>query len=289
VSAGSSDSTSSQPLPTDVQPPQFTTQPASRTVTVGQSATFMVSVSGQSPFNYQWFKNGSSILGATSSSYTTPPTTSLDNGAQFVVTVSNSGGAATSSPATLTVNPGTLLLSLNPTSLSFGDVTIGSSATKQATLTNTGTATVTLAGLSVSGAGFSASGVSTGQALAPGQSASIRVTFQPSVGGSANGAVTVASDAATVTLGLTGSGVQLVTHSVSLSWSPSASSVTGYQVYSSQVSGGPYTRLTTSAVPVTSYTDGSVQSGKTYYYVVTSIGSDAVESAYSEQATAVVQ
>src|SRR5207245_585351 len=47
---------------------------------------------------------GTAISGATSASYTTPATTSSDNGAQFTVVVSNSVGSVTSSAATLTVN-----------------------------------------------------------------------------------------------------------------------------------------------------------------------------------------
>src|SRR4029077_610241 len=68
-------------------PPSITTQPASQTVTAGQTATFSVTATGTAPLSYQWQKNGTAISGATSSSYTTPATTSSDNGAQFTVVV----------------------------------------------------------------------------------------------------------------------------------------------------------------------------------------------------------
>src|SRR5437764_124951 len=84
--------------------PSITTQPANQTVTVGQTATFTVVATGTAPLSYQWRKNGTAISGATSASYTTPATTSADNGAKFVVVVSNSAGNATSNAATLTVN-----------------------------------------------------------------------------------------------------------------------------------------------------------------------------------------
>jgi hypothetical protein len=85
--------------------PTITTQPANRTVTIGQTASFSVVASGTAPLSYQWRKNGTNISGATSSSYTTPATVSSDNGATFSVVVSNSAGSVTSNNATLTVNP----------------------------------------------------------------------------------------------------------------------------------------------------------------------------------------
>lgn len=89
--------------------PTITTQPIGRTVTAGSTATFSVVASGNS-LTYQWQKaaSGSStfanIAGATASSYTTPATTSTDNGAQFRVVVTNASGSTTSSAASLTVS-----------------------------------------------------------------------------------------------------------------------------------------------------------------------------------------
>jgi hypothetical protein len=87
--------------------PYITTQPANQAVTAGQTATFSVTASGTAPLSYQWQKNGTDITGATSANYTTPVTTTADSGEQFRVVVSNPAGSATSSTATLTVNPGT--------------------------------------------------------------------------------------------------------------------------------------------------------------------------------------
>jgi hypothetical protein len=64
--------------------------------------------------SYQWQKNGSAISGAMSASYTTPATTSADNGAQFQVVVSSSAGSVTSNAATLTVNAGAVPPSITP-------------------------------------------------------------------------------------------------------------------------------------------------------------------------------
>ena len=84
--------------------PSITQQPSNQTVTVGQTATFSVKATGTTPLTYQWQKGTTPISGATSATYTTPATTSADNGSQFKVVVSNSVGKVTSNAATLTVN-----------------------------------------------------------------------------------------------------------------------------------------------------------------------------------------
>jgi hypothetical protein len=271
-------------------PPSITAQPASTTVIVGQTATFSVTCSGTPTLTYQWNKNGAAINGATSYSYTTPATASSDSGAQITVTVSNSVGSVTSNAATLTVNAAASPLNANVSSLSFGSVNIGSSSVQSVTFTNAGGSNITIAGVSISGAGYSATGISTGQILTAGQTATLSVTFTPASTGSLPGSVTVASNAtnspATVTL--SGTGAQPVSHSVTLSWSASSSSVTGYNVYRSTVSGGPYTKLNSSLIATTSYTDTAVVAGQTYYYVVTSVDSSNMESAYSNEVSALV-
>jgi hypothetical protein len=85
--------------------PSITQQPSNQTVTAGQTATFSVTAAGTAPLAYQWQKGTTAITGATSASYTTPATTTSDNGTQFSVVVSNALGNATSNAATLTVNP----------------------------------------------------------------------------------------------------------------------------------------------------------------------------------------
>src|SRR5260370_28924564 len=83
--------------------PLITAQPSSQSVLSGQTATFSVTANGTAPLSYQWTRNGTAMSSATSSSYTTPAETTSDNGAQFIVVVSNSVGNVTSSVVTLTV------------------------------------------------------------------------------------------------------------------------------------------------------------------------------------------
>jgi len=86
--------------------PTITTQPADRTVSVGQTATFTVVAAGTAPLAYQWRKNGTAIAGATATSYTTPAVASADSGATFSVAVTNAAGSVTSRSALLTVSGG---------------------------------------------------------------------------------------------------------------------------------------------------------------------------------------
>jgi fibronectin type 3 domain-containing protein len=92
-----------------------------------------------------------------------------------------------------------------------------------------------------------------------------------------------------ITAALGGGCVTGSSHSVSLTWSPSSSSgVAGYNVYRSSTSGGSYTKINSSLVSGTNYTDSTVQSGQTYYYVTTAVNTSNAESAYSNQAVAVI-
>ena len=86
------------------QAPSITKQPASVTISPGQSATFSVTASGTAPLTYPWQRNSVNISGATSSSYTLANAQLTDNGSLFRCVVRNSLGTATSNNATLTVS-----------------------------------------------------------------------------------------------------------------------------------------------------------------------------------------
>src|ERR1019366_771604 len=117
-------------------PPVITTQPASQTVTAGQTASFTVTATGTATLTYQWRKNGTAISGATAASYTTPATTAADNGAQFTATITNSVGNVTSNAATLTVTPAPVTPSIT-TQPASQTVTVGQTAIFSVTATGT--------------------------------------------------------------------------------------------------------------------------------------------------------
>ncbi len=83
--------------------PLIVMAPQAQLAFVGQRASFSVTASGTGPLAYQWRRNGTPIVGATSMAYITPVTTLADNGANFDVVVSNSVGSITSPAVLLTV------------------------------------------------------------------------------------------------------------------------------------------------------------------------------------------
>jgi fibronectin type 3 domain-containing protein len=112
--------------------------------------------------------------------------------------------------------------------------------------------------------------------------------------------ITVGAGTATGTYPITvtgrGGGIQhtakvtlTVTAQVALSWTASTTSgIVGYNAYRSMISGGPYTKLNSSLISITSYTDQALHSGYTYFYVTTAVDSQGNESVYSNQAAATV-
>jgi hypothetical protein len=210
-----------------------------------------------------------------------PTTTGLFNG---IVTLTLSSGRQVSDSVSGTGI--TLNLTLTPASLNFGNTVIDESSALSVLVTNTGTAAVTISSDSITGAGFTLEDLSLPVTLNPNQTTSFSVNFDPNAAGAFTGTASLVSNATnSPTLEtLSGSGI----HAVSLTWTASTSpGVTGYDIYRALVSGGPYTEITSTPVPGTSYTDTTVQAGETYYYVATAIAGDET-SVYSVQAQATV-
>lgn len=190
--------------------------------------------------------------------------------------------------ATASAVASTPLLISSVSNLSFGDVSLGGSSSLGATLANSGNTNVTISGVSVTGTEFSVTGVPANTTVAPGQTASLNITFAPMTVGAGVGSIAVNSNsvnAVTITLG--GNGVQPGAHAVALSWDPSTAAVIGYYVYRA-AAGGSYAKLNTAAIVNTQYADSNLQSGQTYTYVVTAVDADNVESSYSDPVLAAI-
>jgi hypothetical protein len=115
----------------------------------------------------------------------------------------------------------------NPTSFSFGNVQTGTSQTQTETLKNTGGENLTISQASVSGGGFSYTGLTLPFSLAPNQSTTFGVVFAPTIAGSSTGllSLTVSGSSTTVDMALSGSGVAPAT----LTASPASLTFTGVQ------------------------------------------------------------
>jgi len=181
-------------------------------------------------------------------------------------------------------------LSVAPTSMDFGNVTVGTQASQNGTLNATG-ASVTVSSGTVNGSAFVLTGISFPVTILAGQHVQFSVTFTPTANGVVSGSINFASDASNAPTieSLTGTGVPPAQHSVGLSWTASISqNIIGYNIYRGIKSGGPYAKINSVLNASTLYTDTSVVDGKTYYYVTTAVNSTNQESSYSNQAQAII-
>lgn len=180
-------------------------------------------------------------------------------------------------------------LTVSPQSLAFGNVLIGTSAKQTVALSNSSSTSITVSSIGITGTGFSQTGPTLPLTLASGQSSSITVAFAPQNSGSVSGALQISSNASnpSVNVALSGTG-STVQHSVAVNWTASTSTVAGYNVYRGTLSGGPYSKINTTLITGLTYTDSTVSSGATYYYVVTAVAADGTESSFSNQVQAVI-
>src|SRR6476660_9575432 len=104
--------------------------------------------------------------------------------------------------------PSSGVLSSAPASFDFGNVTVGNTQSLSGTVTNTGATSIIVSQVSISGAGFTISGISTPLTLAAAQSTNFTVQFTPVSAGVSSGNITVSSDAsdATFTIAVSGTG-----------------------------------------------------------------------------------
>jgi hypothetical protein len=180
-------------------------------------------------------------------------------------------------------------LGINPSSLNFGNVNVGSSATSQATLTaSNGSVTISSDGSTSSE--FAITGLSLPITLPSGQSLSVTIQFTPNASGAASGQVGFTSNAenSPTVEQVAGTGVAQDSHNVYLSWQPGQGNPVGYNIYRGTSQSGPYQMINTSLDASTNYTDYTVVAGDTYYYVATEVNAQGEESGYSNVAEAVI-
>ncbi len=171
------------------------------------------------------------------------------------VSVTFTPTAAGSRSGTLTVNAGGVtsattlsgtgiapgpVLGAAPASLSFAGTVVGNSATAQTvTVTNSGTSSASVSGVSVTGDFSQANNCSS---VAVGASCAVTVTFTPTTNGTRTGTLTVASNAnnSPTTVALTGTGINSSTN-IALNQPASASSANGSYVAANMTDGNTST------------------------------------------------
>jgi fibronectin type 3 domain-containing protein len=151
---------------------------------------------------------------------------------------------------------------------------------------------VTISAASVTGTGFTISGLALPLTLNPGQTATLNIQFDPTTAGSVSGKVvlTTNTSAGSATVVLSGTG-QSISYAVDLSWSAPSSSTdpaVGYNVYRALGGTSSYQRLNSAVNGSTSYADSSVTAGTTYTYYVTSVDAAGAESSPSNFWTAAI-
>src|SRR6202050_2304790 len=116
----------------------------------------------------------------------------------------------TSSTKTTPSNPGAGILSPSVTSVSFGSIAVGNTATQSLTVTNTGLGAVTISGATLTGAGFTVVGGNPFGTMGVGRSSTIQLHFPPTSGGATPGSLTILSDAsnAPLAIAIAGTGTQ---------------------------------------------------------------------------------
>lgn len=195
------------------------------------------------------------------------------------VTLSGKGIASPVGPA----------LTLQTSTVAFGNVQVQTTSSQNVTVTSSGTAPLIISKITVAGNGFKVSGATLPLTLAPTNSVTLTISFDPAAAGAVSGSVTIVSNAtpAQSSIALSGTG-EVKAYQVDLSWnSPSDSKdpVAGYDVFREAEGGSKYQLMNAAPVVTTSYTDTTVAGGTTYKYYVESVDSSGNASAPSNTFT----
>ena len=262
--------------------------PSSVTLAPSQTQAFTATVTNASNTAVTWSLSPSVGSISVAGLYTAPA--SIASEQTITVTATSVADATKSASASVSLVIPTL--SINATSLAFGNVIVNTPTTQSLTLTSTGTAPVTINSVALTGVGFAVVSWPTSPVtLNPGQTATLLVQFDPTVTGSATGQLTITSTSTTngaANIALSGTGEP---HEVDLSWNAPSSSVdpvAGYDVYRSSNGGTTYQLLNSSVDTATTYADMTVVAGQTYDFIVESVDASGFTSVPSNTITEMI-
>jgi hypothetical protein len=207
-------------------PGTLSTAPASisfSTVQVGQSQTQSETLSNTGGTNLTVTQATLSGTGFSTTDLNLPLRLAPGQSASFSVTFAPQSAGSASGKLALTDDgagsplnialSGTAVAAGNltgsPTSFSFGNVQVGTHQTQTETLKNSGGENLTISQATLTGAGFSYTGLSLPLTLAPNQSTTFGVAFTPPTAGAAHGtlSISVSGSSTTLDIALSGTGV----------------------------------------------------------------------------------
>lgn len=273
--------------------------PSTQSVQLGSTANYTVTITAQNGY-----ASAASLaltgLPAGATATFTPQSVTGSGSARLVVSTSTTTPVGTF-PLTINASSGTLTHTASATLVvsPVADFAITASPASQSLQPGASTTyTISIAGQSgYSGvANLAATGLPSG-AIATFNPTSISGTGSAQLTITTIGATPAGTDPITVTatsgtethtVSLTLIVLPAIQHSVALNWLDTDSTIAGYNIYRSNQSGNGFSRLNSSLTTTTSYTDKTVQSGSTYYYVVTAVNNAGVESGFSAIAQAII-
>jgi len=194
--------------------------PTTATVASGGTQQFSAQITNTSNTAVTWSATSGTV--SASGLFTAPTVTATKT---VTVTATSVADNTKSSSATVTVNTAAGILTLNPTSISFGSVTVGqTSPILTTTLTNTGNASLTITNDSISAGDFNWGGKGTCNygTLAPGATCLYSAKFTPTAAGTRTGTITIYSTASNSTVTLPLSGIGTTTTAGTLGVSPAS-------------------------------------------------------------------
>ncbi len=246
-------------------------------------------------------------LTSSNADVTVPSSVSVPAGSTSIGFSASASAVSTAQAVTLKASAGTVsetfsleldayvaTLTVNATSIAFGDVNLNTTATQSVTLTSTGAAPVTVSSVTISGTGFSFSGASFPLTLSTtNPTATLSVEFDPTTAGAATGELTVSSNSSTnptAAIALTGTGASGTGYEVQVTWDAPSSSpdpVASYNIYRSPSGSSAYALMgSVSSSGELEYTDtNNIQDGQTYDYIVESVDASGNESVPSNMAS----
>jgi hypothetical protein len=209
----------------------------------------------------------------------------------IVLSVALAGCAQTVKLTGTGVTPPSPALSLNASSLTFGNIFLDQTATQTITMTSTGTAAVTVSSIAISGPEFTISAPTLPLTLQPQGTSQIQVSFDPTVAGAAAGSLTVVSNALTSPIQSVSCSAVATNGVVNLAWdapSGGTDAVAGYNVYRAISGTGLFIQINSTVLATLTFNDSTVVSGKSYDYYVLSVDANGNLSVPSNTVTVAI-